>query len=436
MAPFFQVKALAYSVRRRSVSRSSQKRNSKQARSLSQQWSSLIPSLTRQLTVSLAPHLTATEATAIEIGETELETEVTLSPDQPEARFSIPCLAVEHGYFKLGTQVEIIDADDTTALVDVEREFLIDPLKIEITIKSDKHQLNSTPESGWGPRAQAINDLRRLQDLTPYGNLIEIEVKITNEGSETISNLYISEIREILSLIKSTDLARPNLPLTPIHLYAPNEIDPANETVVDLTDPDDNTFIGGETLDQDESATFAWVLDAYDANPDPEIDDSTDLEFTPLVLGSLRGKTLQSRGEAEFSIIERPLLEWGIRPKDGRTLYPSGQTVRVDGFIENISTRDNRPPKDIRVLVYQIYKGNLGGGFMFDPATAGGRTQKNYAYFDLPGEGEGTSLNLSAVFRTMPTVKPSEGKVKFGVRLWTVDEDTDAAPMRFCRLRL
>ena len=363
--------------------------------------------------------ISADPVEAVEMAESALPQEVTMTNRGEELNFTILCTAKKRGFCDLSTAVEIVRADLSTQTVTAEKEILIDPLKVEITITEKAHQLNSTPESEWGPRAQALNDLRRLQGKTPYGNLVEVEMIITNEGEETVSNLNIPAAREILSHIQSTDLERPGVPLFQIRLYGPNEIS------VDLTDPDDTTTIPDETLAQGESATFAWLLDAYDANPDPEVDDSTDLEFTPLILGSLRGKNIQRRGEAEFSIIERPLLEWGIRPTDGRTSYPSGQTVRVDGYIENISARDNRPPRKIRVLVYQIYKGNLGGGFMFDPVVAGGKTQKSYACFDLPGEGEGKSLNLSAVFRTMPTVKPSGGTVKYGVRLWTVDEDSE-----------
>lgn len=365
------------------------------------------------------PLLSVDRESAVEVGEVTLPEEIELSADEPEVRITVPCKALERGYVAFSSEVEFTDQAGINRINSASDEVLIEPLKLEITVSKDKHLLNQTPESQWGTRSRVINDALRANNLTPFSNLIEIEMKIRNEGTEEITNLNIPDVRDVLSYIQSTVIDSPGVPLTPIRLYAPGGAE------VDLTFPQDPAVIQDVTLQPGEEAVFAWVLDAFDGNPDPAVDDSVELEFTPLILGALRGKNVQMRGEKAFSIIDRPLLEWGVRPKNGRVDYPSGSVARVEGYIENISTRNDRPPQDIRVMLFQIPEGNLGGGFMFDPAVAGGETQKAYAVFDLPAEGPGKIKNLEAVFRSFPTDKDCQGKVKFIVKLSTVSEDPE-----------
>lgn len=370
------------------------------------------------------PLLSADLPDSVEMREMENPGEFILSADDPVMRFVVPCKALQRGYVVFNTAVEITDSAGIVTINTAEEEILVEPLKVELTVTKDKHLLNQTPESQWGTRSRVINDALRANNLTPFSNLIEIEMKIRNEGTEEITNLNIPGVRDVLGYIQSTVIDSPGVPLTPIRLYAPGGAE------VDLTFPQDPTVIQDVTLQPGEEAVFAWVLDAFDGNPDPAVDDSVELEFTPLILGALRGKNVQMRGEKAFSIIDRPLLEWGVRPKDGRVDYPSGSVARVEGYIENISTRNDRPPQDIRVMLFQIPEGNLGGGFMFefdpeDPEEAGGETQKAYAVFDLPAEGPGKIKNLEAVFRSFPTDKDCQGKVKFIVKLSTVSEDPE-----------
>ncbi|MCD8534194.1 MAG: hypothetical protein LR011_05145, partial [Verrucomicrobia bacterium] len=327
--------------------------------------------------------------------------------------------SVGRGVTTLETRVERTDASGVKEVFTDEVELLVAPLDSEVIITSGEHLLNQTPEDKWGARARAINDKRRKDKLTPFSNLIEIQLTLTNKSKATVENMNIPDAINILSLISSTDIQSPGVPLKPIQFYAPDG------STIDLTNPESDPTIEDVSLAPDESVVYAWVVDAFDANPAPEEDDSADLEFRALVLGSIDSINLRELATAEFKVIDQPLLEWGIRPKGGRTTYQSGQVVRVDGYIENISTRDSKPPQDIRVMVYQVPEGNIGGGFMFDNAKAGGPTPKYYEIFELPAEGPGKVKNLSAVFRSFPTVKPSGAKVRFGVRLWTVKPNPD-----------
>lgn len=377
------------------------------------------------------PLLSADPPENVEVGEIEVPEEVVLSAENPVLRFTIPCKVLKRGYMTLCTAIEVTDQSGAVLTNSAVEEVLVDPLEVEIAVTKERHLLNQTPESEWSARARAINDLKRANSQTPYANLMEIRMKITNGGVEDIANLNIPAIRDILSHIKSTVAGSPGVPLIPVRLYAPSgKLTPGGPDVpggveVDLTNPADPTVINDVTLAPGESAEFAWVVEAFDGNPDPEVDDSVKLVFTPLILGSLRGKNVQTRGEKTFQIIDRPLLEWGVRPKDGRVNYPSGAVVRVEGYIENISTRNDRPAQDIRVMIFQKPVGNLGGGFMFESTTGQTPAQKEYAVFDLPAEGPGKVKDLTAVFRSLPTTEASSGEVRYVIRMWTLDDEVE-----------
>lgn len=364
--------------------------------------------------------ITATPGENLVFAETDLPHSITLSPEEPKATFSIPATALKRGFIDFFTRVEITEEGGPTQSVNAAAELLVEPLEIAIKVTTKDHLLNQTPEAEWGARAKAVNASRRQQGLEPYANLIEIEMKVTNESLEKVEHLRLPEAVNILRLIQSTDFGEPGVPLTPIRMWAPGGVE------FDLTNLAGNESLENATLQPGQSIVFAWVLEAFDGNSDPEVDDSRGLEFTPLLQGGIAGRDLTDRGEIRFNVIDRPLLEWGIRPANGRTRYISGQAVRVDGWIENISTRDNKPPQDIRVMVYQLPKGNLGGGFMQAAHSAGGPTPGTYQIFNLPAEGEGSALNLSSIFRSFPTVTASVGKVRYGVRLWTVDVDPES----------
>lgn len=359
----------------------------------------------------------AVESPILEKRESEVEP-FELSFEDPERTFLIPMGAIARGPANLKVTLERTDVNEVTEVLSAEVELMVSPLEPVITITPDPQLLNQTPEQSLGDRARAINQLQEDSDLPPYENLIEIEMVVTNASDHRIEAINIPGAVDVLRLISSPDLENPGVPLDPISFYQPNGPD------IDLTAPGDLP-INDVVLEPGESATYAWVVDAYDGNPDPGEDNSKDLEFEALVLGSLGGENVRALGTEEFSIVERPLLEWGIRPKDGRTAYMSGQVVRVDGVIENVSTADGNSPVDLRVMVYQTPEGNLGGGFMFDTVNEGQPTPKYYEIFDLPAEGAGKRKDLAAILRSFPTVQPSEGKVEYGVRLWTVKVDPE-----------
>lgn len=364
--------------------------------------------------------ITAAPGDHLEFAETNLPDSITLSAEDPTATFSIPATALKRGFIDFSTTVEVTEEGGATQTITATAELLVEPLQIDITVTNKDHLLNQTPEAEWGARSKAVNAARRAAEQPPYANLIEIEMKITNESLDVVEHLRIEESINVLRLIQSTDYGEPGVPLTPIKMWAPGNRE------FDLTNLTGTESIPNLTLQPGETVTFAWVLEAFDGNTDPAVDDTRGLEFTPLIQAGIAGRDVTDRGEIGFKVIDRPLLEWGIRPTDGRTAYLSGQNVRVDGWIENISTKDNKPPQDIRVMVYQLPKGNLGGGFMRKTSDAGGPTPKAYQIFNLPAEGPGKSLNLSAVFRSLPTNTGAEGKARYGVRLWTVDPDPES----------
>jgi hypothetical protein len=354
------------------------------------------------------------------VRETELPLPVELTPENPLVTFTVAVEASDYGTAKLDTRAIIRDGNETER-IRAEREVLVNPLETEVTVTPAKPLLNQSPETKWGPRARALNDAQRAAGLPPFANLVEIEMKVRNGGEDPVQTVNIQAAADVMSFLTSTNLASPGVPLEPIRMYAPDG------SQIDLTDPNANRDVMPVTLEGGEEITFAWVLKAFDANPDPASDDSAELEFEALVIGALNGKEVRDMGTKEFTIVDRPLLEWGIRPKQGRTAYQSGQVVRIDGYLENISTRDGKPPTDLRVMFYQMPEGNLGGGYMFDPLNPEtGQTSKYYKIFELPAEGPGKILNLSAVMTSFPTVEPSEGKVKYGVRLWAVIPNPEA----------
>ncbi|HWB06736.1 MAG TPA: hypothetical protein VG796_27175 [Verrucomicrobiales bacterium] len=363
------------------------------------------------------PVVETVEEPRLLIRKAEIPESYVLDPDNRELILEVPIESLHRGATRLRTTVKRTDQNNAVKTLTAELPVMISPLEAEVKVTPEKPLLNQTPESKWGERAKIINGFRRIAGQEPYANLVEIELKVRNEGDEPVQTVNLPGAVDALSFITSTDPENPGVPLTPIRFYTPDGKE------IDLTNPNADPTVDSVTLDPGEDIIFAWVLNAFDANPNPESDDGAQLEFEALVIGGLDGQEVRILGTKEFEVIDRPLLEWGIRPKEGRTTYISGQAVRIEGYLENISTRDDKPPQNLRVRLYQMPDGNLGGGFMTDPANPGNAKIKDIIIFDLPAEGPRKILNLSAIMRSIPTVFPSDGKVKYGVQVWTVRAD-------------
>ena len=365
----------------------------------------------------------------------------TLSRDDEPYVFSLPVVPLKPGSTVITTHCIVTHADGSIQNLDIQLPVLIDPVEIETTVTVDPWFLNQVPETDWGDRARQVAQDRR-QDIVdgiaevyftgtsdtipePFRNLLELEMKLTNRTERVIDRLSVPSVADIQQLIASTDPEKPGVPLLALRFYFQNVNGPVQEE--DLTKTGDEFPIPDISLAPGQSVTFAWVFEAYDANPDPEIDNSAELEFKPLILGRVVGNAeipdidLRQVASTPFSIIDKPLLRWGIKPRDGRTDHLSGRSVWVDGYLENVSAENGGTPRELLVMLRPHPEGNLGGGFPKNASMAG--PAGNYEVFRLPAEGPGKRIDLEAFFVSLPGVEASTGTARYGIRLWIVEDE-------------
>ncbi|WP_309005348.1 hypothetical protein [Pelagicoccus sp. SDUM812005] len=361
-----------------------------------------------------------------------------LSASNSEWTFMIPVVPTKNGVTPLYSEVKVTSASGDVQTVTANLDALIEPIEVEFTVVKEQWALNQVSEEDWGERSKEVQKKRRediandtavayftgtTNDPEPFRNLLEVEMKLTNKSKDTIDRISIPGVNDILSLIQSTDTDNLGVPLFPVRYYSHGGFED------DLTISSDNRDEPDLTLLEEGTATFAWVFEAYDANADPLVDDSANLEFNPLILGRVLGNDthpdldLRIAPEQKIDIIDKPLLKWGIRPKDGRVNYLSGQVVRVQGFLENVSGDEGNAPRDILVMMYPIQDGNLGGGFAKKRDASPDGFPDYYEIFELPGEGDGKRIDIDSVFISFPAVAETSGTARYGIRTWLVNED-------------
>ncbi|MEM0897005.1 MAG: hypothetical protein AAGJ79_08960, partial [Verrucomicrobiota bacterium] len=367
-----------------------------------------------------------------------------LNADDEPFEFSLPLKALKAGVTEITTEATITDNAGQTTTLPIRLPVLIDPIDVTISVHVENYALNQIPEDDWGDRAKAVAAKRRadvdngvaenffFEDgsiARPFRNLLELEIKLKNVTNRTIDRLTIPGIEDsILRLIKNVEQGEFSVPVFPLKFYSHNNMnDDVSDGTVDITIPE-------VTLAPDGEVTFAWVMEAYDANPDPLIDDTQNLAFEPLILGRIVAQNgdpevdLRVLEEQKINIIDKPLVKWGIQPKDGRTTYRSGQVVRVDGFLENVSTKDGGVPKDILVMMYPTQDGNLGGGFPKKQELPDTDFPKYYEIFELPAEGPGKRIDIDSIFISFPSAKDTSGTARYGIRVWIVEDDDTITP--------
>lgn len=361
----------------------------------------------------------------------------TLRPGDEPWIVEMPVIPLKRGSTLITTRCIVTREDGSTQTIALELPVLIDPLEVRTTVTVEPWSLNQVPESQWGPRAQEVAQDRR-QDIIdgtapvyftgtsdtepePFRNLLELEMTLTNRTDRTIDRLSVPSVAEIQQLIKSTEIEKPGVPLFALRFYS------HNGAVDDLTVTGDEFVIPDITLAKDESATFAWVFEAYDANPDPEVDNSANLVFEPLILGRVVGGgdipdiDLRQLESTPFNILDKPLLRWGIKPRGGRNIYLSGQPVWVDGYLENISAENGGVPRELLVMMYPLPEGNLGGGF---PKNTEDQDFPPYhKIFRIPAEGVGKRIDVESYFVSLPGEGNSTGTAGYGLRVWIVEDD-------------
>ncbi|MEO5859589.1 MAG: hypothetical protein ABIR33_11640, partial [Pyrinomonadaceae bacterium] len=273
------------------------------------------------------------------------------------------------------------------------------PLAVTVQITPRITDLNRTSSDKKTERC------RQIETETPsIKNCIEFVTKVRNGSDRTITNVNIPNATNPLRLINEADPRTLGEPLRPIEFVHPAGPGPVYPPIA---------------LAPGQEATWTWRMNAFDG--------SALLEFEPTVFGVLDGQEVGAFGNKKFNIIKDPLLEWGMRPTDGRTSYKSGDLVRADGYIENMTAVNGGEGKDLLVYVYVIPKGNAGGGWVV-PMEGGEAATQEY-FFNLPHE-EGVRIKtVKSIFRSMRAGRATKANITYGVRLWVINDDgsiTDA----------
>ncbi len=334
----------------------------------------------------------------------ELPEPFVLTPENPTQTFYVPIIALKAGVTELKAAITVTDEPGGgEELIETLEKIAISPFEIEISSTPHELVLNQSED------AEKTADCIELENSPDISNCLELTITVKNISNQRVDGVTLQSEKDALKWITSRDQESPGVPLTQLRYSPPagTELEPL---AVDLES-------GG-------TATFKWNLNAFEA--------PANLEVEALVIGSIDGHQVRGYQEEDLNILDKVLLKWGIsKTNNTRTEFLSGQAVRVEGFIQNVTMEsaggEEGEGKDLLVLVYPKSKGNLGGGFMDDASI--GETAEEYQFFVLPPEGDGSRLDIVGTFRSLPTVGHTTGEVEYGVRVWVIQDDdslTDA----------
>jgi hypothetical protein len=323
-----------------------------------------------------------------------------LSPVNPQRTFTAIVRVDALGLTQLESSLSYSGPDGSQGTKTATKKVSAPPFEVAVQITPRITELNRTSPDKKTDRCVQIE-----KERPSIANCIEFVTTVKNSSEKTITNVSIPNAAYPLRLINEADPRTLGEPLTPIEFIHPAGPGPVYPPI---------------DLAPGEEAVWTWRLNAFDG--------SALLEFEPTVFGVMDGQEVGAFGNKRFDIIKEPLLEWGMRPTDGRTSYKSGDLVRADGYIENVSARNGGEGKDLLVYVYVIPKGNVGGGWVV-PMEENGETAIQEYFFTLPHE-EGVRIKtIKSVLRSMRAGRATTATVRYGVRLWVINDDgsiTDA----------
>ncbi len=325
----------------------------------------------------------------------------TLTVDNPHRSIYVPIIALKPGVTGIETRINAtFDSGEVTEEHTDTESVSISPFEIEISTTPHQLVLNQSED------AEKTSDCVELENSPDVKNCLELTIKIKNISDQQVRGVTLEGATDALSMITSRDPENIGVPLTQLR-FTPPAGTPTEPAPVDL----DPTGPGSEV-------TFKWNLNAFEA--------PSNLEVEALVLGSIDGVQVRGFKEENLDILDRVILKWGLKlDANTRTEFLSGSAVRVEAFVENVTTEDvegnEGVGKDLIVLVFPKHTGNLGGGFM-DKATIG-ESADEYKFFHVPFEGEGQRLDLVGTFHSLPTVGRTTGHVEYGVRVWIIEDD-------------
>lgn len=344
------------------------------------------------LTVTLrSPIIEEGAAQLLDIGATEDIEPFVLTRDAPSRRFAVAMKALKPGVTDLSSLISFTTSAGPVKHDRDEQAITVDPLQLTLTVTPKMFALNQLSTNR---QSQTCIELAAGSPGS-NNNCVEILLVIKNHSDQPVTDISVPGAEDILTLISSNDPENPGVPLTPLRFVPPAGTADKPEAF---------------TLEPDQSAAYVWNLNAFHA--------PADLKVRARVVGGIGTTPIQSIAQTNLTLVDKPLLKWGVRPQDGRTHYESGQPVRVEGYVENVSKATGEG-RDLVALVYQLHEGNLGGGFM----GPGGTTADRYFMFTLPPEGPQRRVSTHAIFRSFPTDVASKGLARYGVRLWVYEDD-------------
>ncbi len=357
----------------------------------------------------------------LEIGEIEEEPPFILAPDSEPKEFMVPMRVLLGGIIEVfaGGNYQVTGGEKET--LGASADINVTPLSTQILITPEATLLNLTSNSEKSARCLEIE--KDKTGATIWTDCIEIIATIKNETDEIIKDVVVPAAANVLNMVTSTNPKRPNVPLVLLEYQTPAGIDPV--TMQPKLDP--------TTLNPGQSISYIWRVGSIDFDEDKA--EPAPLEIEVLSLGDLNGKPVRGFKEQEFDVVDEALLEWGIKNRTGRTNFLGGQTVWVDGYLENITEKAGKAV-NLRVMIFQVPDGNVAGGFMLDKDFSSveqlqkvGNMPFEYAIFDLPAEGDARKIEIQSLFRSMPLPVESTGKIKYVVRLWALTEDDEGKPL-------
>lgn len=171
---------------------------------------------------------------------------------------------------------------------------------------------------------------------------LKIVATVKNTAKVAVENVLADSVtaQNILRGIKSLDPESINVPLRQIR------------SVV-ATTTDGVPLTGAITLESEESFKLTWIVDAFGSAPI--------LEAEVVVTGSIEGESVRDVGRNTFSVVEDPIVKFGVRTLDPVAGKFSGSGVALEGFIENLSTEEH-----IGVTVMTFLEGNAGRGILYE----------------------------------------------------------------------
>ncbi len=373
-----------------------------------------------------APLLRSTDATVVTPLPVDPPEGIVVSAATGPYSLSVPIRAAKGGTANLIASLTATDAETGAQVPATGFEtVVVDPFEVTVTASPSQFLVNETPLDELDPECRRYNDEVAAPDPAKptVANCIAVTAVVKNVSDTTVEGVEMLDAMNLSGPgIKSLDPDVLDVPLVDV-TFVPDPENPAS----------------GDLAPQ-QSAEFTWLLRANGGSPN--------LEITAIAVGTLDGIGVRGSGTGRLKLVENRILRFGVKEKDPGRPRVSGSPVRLEGFLENLSSVSH-----IGVTIFPIVEENAGRGILWDvrqgipPVTERAFNDdvnsacRHFAEVEAdrllafpkgfvlpprdPDASEGSKIELAGVLATLCWDDLSIAKVRYVAEAYTLDTDED-----------